>query len=88
MGQQFTETQHIGMCQRGSPRFDEVELISIGCQTLGTKLQQHTDSGRYEEGGNLRCGIVEGTEESIQIAHAVKDVECGTKHHHREYLRQ
>ena len=88
MGQQFAEAQHIGMCQRGCSRFDEVNLIGVMCQALSSELQEHSDRSWYEEGGDLWCGIVEGLEESIQVAHAVEDVECGSEEHHGENLRQ
>ena len=38
MGQQLTEAQHIGMSQRGSTRLDEVELIGISRQAVGSEL--------------------------------------------------
>ena len=78
---------HICLWQRGCARFDKVKFMGIGGQSVWCELEDHTDGGRHEEGGEFqfrgrrkekggrRC--VEGTEEGIEILHAFDDEDGG-----------
>ena len=85
-GKQGAEATHVVGRDGCGSRLDEVELVGIPLQSFGGKEDEHANVGRHEERGQPARGIVQCTEEGVEVGHALQEVERGPANNRRKDL--